>query len=262
MEKSAVFENDLVLKCFEAIRILKDLTFGKYIVNTEKSNLRKRSVVGSLEKRSKMAHKRLLKGIEDLNKCKSDRIARLICRHKFNRDETIAFLALCDDLIRGYGMLNIGDLSRLLAKQNPVVFFEKLKIFKTSQRLIKSGLVSILTNPEMPAIFPGWQCIYLTPKGINSIIGVRKQREVKPNNSIQVLQGNNSFTAETLKSPKNLFEELSKYIIGQDTAKKILSTAVYNHYKKLEKLNKGNVSEGKSNILLRSFSANLTSKAT
>ena len=33
--------------------------------------------------------------------------------------------------------------------------------------------------------------------------------------------------------PKEIYDELNKYVIGQDRAKKALSVAVYNHYKRI-----------------------------
>ena len=47
--------------------------------------------------------------------------------------------------------------------------------------------------------------------------------------------------------PKKIYEELNKYIIGQDDAKKILSVAVYNHYKRIKSKDS---SLEKSNILI------------
>ena len=46
---------------------------------------------------------------------------------------------------------------------------------------------------------------------------------------------NASTTGEVvpLKKPREIKEELDKYIIGQDKAKKVLSVAVYNHYKRI-----------------------------
>ncbi len=63
-----------------------------------------------------------------------------------------------------------------------------------------------------------------------------------------------SSNSRDLPSPKEISDFLEEYVIGQDRAKKVLSVAVYNHYKRLE--NEPNSSEnqevelGKSNILL------------
>lgn len=50
-------------------------------------------------------------------------------------------------------------------------------------------------------------------------------------------------------TPKEIFNKLNEYVIGQDDAKKTLSIAVYNHYKRLKLNNKG-IQIDKSNILL------------
>jgi len=53
-------------------------------------------------------------------------------------------------------------------------------------------------------------------------------------------------------SPAEIFSQLDEYVIGQQKAKKVLSVAVYNHYKRLKKAqNKNdNVELQKSNVLL------------
>src|SRR5258706_5151809 len=54
-----------------------------------------------------------------------------------------------------------------------------------------------------------------------------------------------------LPVPHEIREILDQYVIGQDLAKKILSVAVYNHYKRLKNLSKNDEVElAKSNILL------------
>ena len=55
-----------------------------------------------------------------------------------------------------------------------------------------------------------------------------------------------------LPTPKEICGVLNDYVIGQKTAKEILSVAVHNHYKRLDYENKGNknVELAKSNILL------------
>ncbi|MCR5442624.1 MAG: ATP-dependent Clp protease ATP-binding subunit ClpX [Sphaerochaetaceae bacterium] len=59
---------------------------------------------------------------------------------------------------------------------------------------------------------------------------------------------------DKLPTPHELKEYLDQYVIGQDQAKKILSVAVYNHYKRVkfekELEDKENVSLDKSNILM------------
>ena len=56
---------------------------------------------------------------------------------------------------------------------------------------------------------------------------------------------------KNLPSPIEIFNELEEYVIGQENAKKVLSVAVYNHYKRLKSANKKDAVElQKSNVLL------------
>ncbi|KKZ55674.1 ATP-dependent protease ATP-binding subunit ClpX [Haemophilus haemolyticus] len=56
---------------------------------------------------------------------------------------------------------------------------------------------------------------------------------------------------EKLPTPHEIRAHLDDYVIGQDYAKKVLSVAVYNHYKRLRTNHENNdVELGKSNILL------------
>src|SRR5690348_7706916 len=58
-------------------------------------------------------------------------------------------------------------------------------------------------------------------------------------------------TKSDLPVPHEIRKILDQYVIGQDTAKKILSVAVYNHYKRLKQIAKSDdVELAKSNILL------------
>lgn len=60
-----------------------------------------------------------------------------------------------------------------------------------------------------------------------------------------------SQTALTLLKPTEIKSHLDQYVIGQDEAKKVLSVAVYNHYKRLnQKIEKDEVEIEKSNIIM------------
>jgi ATP-dependent Clp protease ATP-binding subunit ClpX len=54
-----------------------------------------------------------------------------------------------------------------------------------------------------------------------------------------------------IPTPKKIYEQLSHYVIGQERAKKTLSVAVYNHYKRINVgMQIDDIELGKSNILL------------
>jgi ATP-dependent Clp protease ATP-binding subunit ClpX len=55
---------------------------------------------------------------------------------------------------------------------------------------------------------------------------------------------------QNLLVPREVKQKLDEYVIEQESAKKILAVAVYNHYKRLDAQIKGDVEVQKSNILL------------
>lgn len=62
------------------------------------------------------------------------------------------------------------------------------------------------------------------------------------------------FNLGRIPSPKEIYEQLNEWVVGQDQAKKVLSVAVYNHYKRVNRRlesKRSNVVElQKSNILI------------
>ncbi len=62
-----------------------------------------------------------------------------------------------------------------------------------------------------------------------------------------------AFLAGDLPTPREIFAVLEQYVVGQSDAKKVLSVAVYNHYKRIREVSSENLDEvelAKSNILL------------
>ncbi len=68
----------------------------------------------------------------------------------------------------------------------------------------------------------------------------------------EVQEATGESTQERLPVPEEIKEILNEYVIGQQRAKKVLSVAVYNHYKRLryDSCRADEVELGKSNILL------------
>ena len=70
-------------------------------------------------------------------------------------------------------------------------------------------------------------------------------------NSKNKQTGTQGLSLETLPTPQEIKEFLDQYVIGQDNAKRFLSVAVYNHYKRLlQEITNDDVEIEKSNILL------------
>jgi len=57
-------------------------------------------------------------------------------------------------------------------------------------------------------------------------------------------------TKQNIPKPREIYSILNDYVIGQNNAKKILSVAVYNHYKRLSNKSISDVEISKSNILI------------
>lgn len=54
----------------------------------------------------------------------------------------------------------------------------------------------------------------------------------------------------TIYTPEEIFQHLEKHVVGQEEAKKVLSVAVYNHFKRVFKATNKDVKVDKSNVLM------------
>ncbi len=61
-----------------------------------------------------------------------------------------------------------------------------------------------------------------------------------------------SFDADSLPRPREIYDVLNDYVVGQEEAKRTLAVAVYNHYKRVNMMSsgEGDIELQKSNILL------------
>ena len=91
---------------------------------------------------------------------------------------------------------------------------------------------------EGPGVFICDECISLCNELINDNLPNSEDKKQDISDSI------------VLPKPKEIKEHLDDYVIGQDDAKKTLSVAVYNHYKRIFYSGNSGVELQKSNILL------------
>ena len=74
--------------------------------------------------------------------------------------------------------------------------------------------------------------------------------EPEENKEVELLEEPKEFKLEL--TPQDIYEKLNEYVIGQSYAKKVLSVAVYNHYKRVQNnlYNETDIDIEKSNVLL------------
>jgi ATP-dependent Clp protease ATP-binding subunit ClpX len=92
------------------------------------------------------------------------------------------------------------------------------------------------------------ECIDLCNDILSNEVEHRKSAESsthKPLNPVPKADANKS-----VPKPREIVNFLDGYVVGQETAKKALSVAVYNHYKRISEKNSDGVELQKSNILL------------
>ena len=69
-------------------------------------------------------------------------------------------------------------------------------------------------------------------------------------NDFELDNFSSSSSAFNFPTPKEIKEKLDEYVIGQDDAKRVLSVAVYSHYKRIFRAQETDVEISKSNVLL------------
>ena len=100
-------------------------------------------------------------------------------------------------------------------------------------------------SPSTPVISV-YEGLHLCTDCIKFIDDARDAQLKKQKNKDNVKDGKR----RSIPKPKEINDFLNQYIIGQDEAKKYLSVAVYNHYKRIESKSEDDVDIEKSNIIL------------
>lgn len=118
---------------------------------------------------------------------------------------------------------------------------------------------AMISGPD--GIFICDECISLSAEAMMADLNLRGLESDALNHVLQVTadvddddRSNSGVPVlENLPTPRELFEQLSEHVVGQGEAKRALSVAVYNHYKRVslgEAADSGDVELAKSNIML------------
>lgn len=93
---------------------------------------------------------------------------------------------------------------------------------------------------------------YLTMMGMQDIPSKQrvKKKQEKPKSQQEEIQAEEKIEFKDIPAPHRIKEKLDDYIIGQEHAKKVISVAVYNHYKRITAIESEDVEIEKSNLLM------------
>lgn len=81
--------------------------------------------------------------------------------------------------------------------------------------------------------------------GFGELPPSQRIKKTKPKDKVKPV-----FDIKNIPAPHKIKEELDKYVVGQEQAKKIMSVAVYNHYKRITHPSENGVEIEKSNMLM------------
>ncbi len=103
---------------------------------------------------------------------------------------------------------------------------------------------------EVDKLIEGPNNVYICDQCVDICHKIMVDEDIVTQES-SVIGSKDLIATEDLPSPETIKNVLDEYVIGQDDAKKVLSVAVYNHYKRIKNMDKlDDVEIQKSNILL------------
>jgi len=219
-----------LMRCLNAIERLRKEFFhqsNEYEYRTSKVSKGSKNVKKS-EKYFEELYKDITNKINKFKKLKKEPLARLIKKYRLNNKESIIVFCLYDDLILGRELSRGSHLLRLISLGDPVKFIKFSKYLDLDSKLLKNNIVKTKYGIYGESIFNVFENSFMLGNlAINYIVGVKCKGSKKH------LGKRTSINSRNILSPKQIYDELSKVVIGQENAKKIISVAVYNHYKRV-----------------------------
>ena len=101
----------------------------------------------------------------------------------------------------------------------------------------------------LPQMFPGGVQMFGMPMDMESLMGqAPKSQQVKKRKPEK--EAKPAFDIRSIPAPHKIKAELDEYVVGQEYAKKVISVAVYNHYKRVAADADSGVEIEKSNMLM------------
>ncbi len=153
-------------------------------------------------------------------------------KHKLDETEALILLMVAKGKITNHSYDSAKDIIKVLSCSDYNKTIEYLKYFHPDTKLSKKEIVFDDHSSHRGGLS-------ISRKIANFLFGIKDKKQQIKNKCI--LKG---------MAPKEAYEKLSEYIIGQDDAKKKLSVAISHHMLRL-KLKKNNKNAiGKSNILM------------
>lgn len=154
--------------------------------------------------------------------------------------QTVAFLCYCE--ARGQTRIDLGEVMDFVCEADRIKMIPFRQCLFSDHQVYKAGL---LVKDMSENMFRPGPALSLGPKVRAAVFGIYED-EAEPS---RPEPGDKTTVVEKLagpKSPRQIYQELSKHILGQERACRAMSVALYNHLQRVE----GRPGIPKSNVFM------------